>query len=196
MIPSQSGGIPASRGSATFCPVCHKDDQVTRISSFVDASTQLTTGSARSLGGGMVAGRAALGGGVTRSSHVTESVLVQRLAPPPQPKGRGCLAAFLITPGAFFGLFAVVTLSGGDLGAFVRFVIFGAIAAAWIYAVWRWVLAPVEVKRKLWRQGLLELRSGYFCMRDDVAFEYANPSAYTSEAFVRMIFQRQTRNAP
>lgn len=174
--------------AATVCPVCCNVDAVQRMSVAIDSGFTSTSGSAGILVGG------GLGYARFNSSSVTS--LAARIAPPSRPRF------------AFARVFAIWWLVGTLLSAvwvaaqtsvggawFVAFAIgLWTAFVTWIPALVIALLAKVfsastYATRQLdWDRKAEELRSAYYCARDDVVFsgDYAaTPEAYRASIFLR-----------
>ena len=174
-----------SDSSANRCPVCRKDDRLVRVSGLLDSASSQTTGSGTTVGIG--AGSGGLGAGVAVSEYQAETVtrLVQRFAPPSAPKGVGCG----ITALSVLAILVVVGVLGA-LGApdVVGWIVLVAGIGAGIFAYVR--LSPARGAQKVvWQECLDEVRSAYYCSRDDVAFEAGDLEASTPEALVLTLFE-------
>lgn len=177
-------------GFSNTCPVCEKDDRVTRISGLLDSASTKTTGRATTGGVGLgTGGTGGIGVGVGATGFEADSVskLVQRFAPPALPKGNGCLIS-VFTFIAILGMTSIYSSAVGNTNSIGWYVLAIGIIVAMIFT-YRYMNAPRIRKAAAWHGCLQELRSGYYCARDDVAFGAGGTEAYTPEAFVAATFK-------
>lgn len=89
-----------------LCPNCGRTDQVQKLTAIVSEGT--TTGTANTVGAGIVLGHSGIAVGGARTWSRERNVLSQRLACPPKPS-TGAMTGILV-------LFAVVGISWGLVG--------------------------------------------------------------------------------
>lgn len=164
------------------CPRCHLDDRVLRIGHVIDAGTSTTE--AKSSTGILSTG----GVGVARTTTTgrTKTALARRFDAPPQPKGGGRWALAIWVIVMFGGYFVFASHGKPDSD----WPFYGTFAAATIVAIgfavaWTIRSAPAV---QAWQSGVRELRSGYYCSRDDVAFLPSDSRAWDPESFTRFRF--------
>ena len=181
-----AGSVDGPAASVSACPVCQKDDRVTRISGLLDSASTKTTGRATTGGVGIGTGGLGVGVGVTGFEADSVTKLVQRFAPPALPKGIGCMTS-VFTAVAILGMTAIYSSTIGDTNSVGWYILAMAIVIAAIFA-FRYMNAPRIRKAAAWYDCLQELRSGYYCARDDVAFESGDTEADPPEVFVAATF--------
>lgn len=182
--------------TGSSCPVCHRDDQVVRVSGLLDSATSHTTGRAGTAGAGVISGGIGVGVASTRFHSTSVTQLARRFAPPTMPKGQGCLTALLMLPGAFIALMGFVTLlsqiSSGSLvsrvtSGIVWFVV-GAIGLGLAYLPLRFISNPARKRQAEWAERWNAVRAAFYCGRDDLVFAQGAESADAPETFVRRTF--------
>ena len=93
----------------------------------------------------------------------------------------------VFTAVAILGMTAIYSSTIGDTNSVGWYVLAIAIVVAAIFA-FRYMNAPRIRKAAAWYDCLQELRSGYYCARDDVAFESGDTEADPPEIFVAATF--------
>lgn len=171
------------------CPVCEKDDRLTRVSGLVDSSTQSTSGSATTLAAGISTGGIGVGAGRTRLQATTETRLAERLKAPPLSGGtrwKPILIAFaFIVPAVL-----IITRDGRQplplvlLAGFLMLIggyfILAAKMEDWL---------PSRRQVSAWNEGHEQLRRAFYCERDDVVFLPDAQVPLSAEELVEQVFQ-------
>jgi len=181
--------LPSGHAQSTTCPTCHNSDAIQRVSVAIDSGATSTTGTA-----GTLTTQGALAYTRFISSSVTS--LSARIAPPPRPNfpfRRTFLQLWIIC--TILGAMAVAGqyFSGGTwivgfgIGLWTVFV-------TWIPALLVTVISKAvtassyTAQQAIWDRRAQELRSAYYCARDDVVFDREHVGA--PEDFRRMVFSR------
>lgn len=171
------------------CPVCKKDDRLTRVSGLVDSSTQATSGSATTFAAGISTGGIGVGAGRTRLQATTETRLAERLKAPPLSGGtrwKPILIAFaFIVPAVL-----IITQDGSKplpivLLAGLLMLIGGYFILAAKLEDW----LPSRHQVSAWNEGHEQLRSAFYCERDDVVFLPEAQTPLSPEELVEQAFQ-------
>lgn len=164
--------------SPSTCPDCGKDGKVRRVSVVIDGGTTSTTASALT---STVRGSDVR---VTSTAATTTSALAGRFTPrPPRPLPVGVVVApfgfvaFVATAGVFSRLPDVALLAAVLVTV-----------AVCVLLRRRW--GPRRAaSRALWEACLERVRSGYYCRRDDVAFDADHARVGPPEVFTAWCFE-------
>lgn len=199
ILPTTKPSTEESVRSASSCPRCELNDQVLRISGLLDASDSSTTGSATTSTVGYIDGPS-----YTRSNTSidlgTRSHLSRRFDPPDLPRRpwglAACVgfAAFMAVGLIQRGLLALLNVEIGEDATWPLFVP-GGVAATLGYLLYA-VLGQggYEALQSAWDDGLRRVRTGYYCRRDDLAFEATTDAVASPEAFKGQCFQQYSAN--
>lgn len=178
------------------CPDCQSADRVTKISGIMDSGTVRSESIARTRGttlthtfghGFGVGGF----GATTKTSSTDTSDLASSFVPVARPQLSSiwnsksfAFAIIFIFPsvifGRIFGRFGIILL-----------------LALFAYAIWRRVTKKrdIAIQQNLWDDGMANVRSGYYCSRDDVAFlpgfDTANPRMFAAQQFAPLWEHRE-----
>jgi len=179
-------GLPSASTAPTMCPLCHEGSAVQKMSVVIDSGFSSTAGTALT-----VTPRGSLG--VTGFSSSTSTALAARIAPPPRPSFpfRQAFALIWVFGTVLWALWFSSSYGGGGIGFFVGlFVAFVAWIPALIIAGVAKLLTSASYADKgaVWDRRATELRSAYYCARDDVVF--SGEHAASPEAFRATVFSR------
>lgn len=177
------------------CPKCQQIDQVQAVSAIVSAGTQ--TG--QFLAATSFVGRRS-GWGLTTGRNTHQTLLAQRLAPPPAPRkprwGGWALVVFTVAPlcavyGCVPASFALVAGSSqpfqvssssavvvvyGGYTVLLLAILAGALVAVWHqHRVTRW-RRHLPLEHAQWQQAMAKWEHLYYCARDDGVFVPGQPS--------------------
>lgn len=189
VVPESTESVPRPADSTptSACPECHKDDRVIRISGLLDSASTKTTGRAVTGGAGIGTGGLGVGVGVTGFEADSVTKLVHRFAPPPLRKGMGCgIAATAV--GAILAMTLVIESVFGDTNNVAWYVLAVGIVVGAIL-LYRRINASRTQEAATWYDCLQEMRSGYYCSRDDVAFMPGEDEADSPEIFTAAMFE-------
>ena len=168
----------------TMCPVCRESNSVQRMSVAIDSGFSSTAGSAVTL---TTRGNV----GVTNFKSATSTKLSARLAPPPPPvfQFQRNLIGLSIIGAVLIGLWLAISTGSGAIGfAFGLF----SIVLTWLPALLITVIAKsvtassYTAQQAVWARRTRELRSAYYCARDDVVFSggfATSPEAFRAKLF-------------
>lgn len=174
-MPSQPTGAPPqpseqgahSSSTVNACPDCRQNDQVQRVATVISGGSNSTL--------------------VGTSIHVeSRTHLVRRFNIPLRPKTEAAPFLLLGTFFALLGFFAAARIFGSPFIAI-------AISVALVWPV-RILASKVNRARRAgaadWDRRYQRLSNGYFCHRDDLAFEINEPHLHTPEEFSKLCFTR------
>jgi len=175
---------PVTVSRPSQCPVCLMDDQVQQVGVVLDAGSSATRGTAKT-DTLSVSTRGGLGysASSTNFSATTMSGLAQRLAAPRRPGGlNGCLGVVIWV----VAYFAVAALAQRQAGAGWGWGFWLSIVAATVVVIGvaGRVSKTREPKRRRWDACNADLRDGYFCLRDGIAFRPGATNGLAPERFV------------
>lgn len=176
----------------SICPVCGSNDAVQHI------DTVITNGSSRSvsIGGAFgITGSASGSTGLLVSSSASNSNLVRRFFPPQSspddPKIGRIIAEILLGP----ILTVFVVGAANNWVTLTDWIVYGVLV--WMAAVLPWLIfamldlwiSPVFARRKkaIWNRRCNAITNGYYCFRDDIAFNdlcWGKPESYAYTSFV------------
>lgn len=183
-VKSRVSPAPTPMQGSTKCPSCHQSDAIQRLSVVIDSGLTTSAGSATTLTtGGNIA--------VTGFNSSTTTRLSARISPPPRPAFPAKGVLFLLWFLCSIVSVIWVAISSGS--------VFTGLLVGLLLALITWLPALVlmlliaamtsnsyKTAQADWDQKAKELRSAYYCSRDDVVFSgdfAASPEAFRARIF-------------
>lgn len=176
----------SSSKPGVICPICHQHDRLVRIGGLLDSSTSFSSGYTVATGVGIGSGGLGVGVGDAITESTSTTRLAQRFEIPKPPVYGGCAMILIVFGVAAVGAALTGLWAGFETPAGIIVVLLAVVGALW------WIF-PYDRFNRRWikidKEVLDEVRHGYFCERDTVAFSKEHPNPALPEDFVDQLYE-------
>lgn len=164
------------------CPKCGQVDMVQKVSTIYFGGITTTSLSGPSVGGAVSIGegQASVGGGLTTLKGGSQSLLSNRLAPPPQPSAEGTHVTLICAAIAFLCIGSLLFIRGfvnsdeesfGIITGGLALFSIGIAICGISYNAVKEGKREAKLRISQWEKAMTRWNELYFCARDDGVFD-------------------------